>query len=189
MNNSNQIKVWDLPVRLFHWTLASAFFIAYLTEDEWLDIHTFAGYTVAALVVFRLLWGFIGSRHARFSDFVRPPRETFAYLKDVVSLRPKRYIGHNPAGGAMVVALLLSLLLTVITGLSVYGSEEMAGPLAGLFTNTPEYVAEAFEELHEFFANVTLLLVVLHVVGVIIAGIQHGENLIRAMFSGKKQAV
>ncbi len=188
MNTTNQIKVWDLPVRFFHWALATTFFIAYLTEDEWLDLHTLAGYTVAALVLFRLLWGFIGTRHARFSDFVRPPREALAYLKDVATFHPKRYIGHNPAGGAMVMVLLLSLLLTVITGLSVYGAGEMAGPLAGFFANAPEFVGEVFEEIHEFFANFTLLLVGLHVVGVIVAGLQHGENLIRAMFTGKKQA-
>jgi cytochrome b len=188
MGKMNQIKIWDLPVRIFHWILAGAFFIAYLTEDDWLDIHTFAGYTVMALVLFRLLWGVIGTRHARFSDFVRPPREVLAYLKDILSLHPKRYLGHNPAGGAMVVLLLLSLLLTVTTGVSVYGAEEMAGPLADIFANAPAYVGEALEETHEFFANFTLLLVVLHVAGVIIAGFQHGENLIRSMFTGFKQA-
>ncbi|MCW8923014.1 MAG: cytochrome b/b6 domain-containing protein, partial [Gammaproteobacteria bacterium] len=105
MNDTNQIKVWDLPVRIFHWSLASTFFIAYLTEEDWLDIHVLAGYTILGLVVFRLFWGFIGSRHALFNDFVRPPRVVLAYLKDMAACHPKRYIGHNPAGGAMVVAL------------------------------------------------------------------------------------
>ena len=188
MNNTNQIKVWDLLVRIFHWSLAGAFFIAYLTEDDWLDIHVFAGYMIAGLIVFRLLWGLIGTRHARFSDFVRPPREVFAYLKDMATFHPKRYIGHNPAGGAMVVALLLSLVMTVLTGLSVYGAEEMAGPLAGLFAHAPKFLGDVFEELHEFFANFTLFLVVFHVVGVVLAGLQHGENLVRSMINGKKKA-
>lgn len=188
MNDTNQIKVWDPLVRIFHWSLASAFFIAYLTEDDWLDLHVLAGYLVAGLVAFRLVWGLVGTRHARFSDFVRPPREVFAYLKDMVTFHPKRYIGHNPAGGAMVVALLLSLLMTVLTGMSVYGAEEMAGPLADLFANAPKFVGEVAEELHEFFANFTLFLVVFHVVGVVLAGLQHGENLVRSMINGRKKA-
>ena len=185
MNESNQIKVWDPLVRIFHWSLASAFFIAYLTEDDWLDFHVWAGYTVAGLVAFRLLWGLVGSRHARFSDFVRSPREVFAYLKDMLT---KRYIGHNPAGGAMVVALLLSLLITVLMGLSVYGAEEMAGPLAGLFANAPGFVGDVVEELHEFFANFTLFLVVFHIIGVVLASLQHRENLVRSMINGRKKA-
>ena len=188
MNDINQIKVWDLSVRVFHWSLASAFFIAYLTEDDFLDLHVFAGYTIAGLIVYRLFWGLIGTRHARFSDFVRPPREVFAYLKDMATFHPKRYIGHNPAGGAMVVALLVSLLITVLTGLSVYGAKEMAGPLADLFANAPNFVGNVVEELHEFFANFTLFLVGFHVVGVILAGLQHGENLVRSMLNGKKKA-
>ncbi len=188
MHRSNEIRVWDLPVRVFHWALAAAFAIAYLSEDDWLDIHVIAGYTVAALISFRLLWGFIGSRHARFSDFVQPPREVLAYLKSIISFHPKRYVGHNPAGGAMVIMLLVSLLLTVITGLSVYGASEMAGPFSGLFANAPEFVGDFFEEVHEFFANFTMLLVVFHVLGVILAGLQHGENLVRSMLNGNKRA-
>ena len=188
MSDTNKIKVWDPLVRVFHWSLASAFFIAYFTEDDWLDIHVFAGYTILALITFRLLWGFVGSHHARFNDFVRPPREVFAYLKDMAASHPKRYIGHNPAGGAMVVALLVSLLMTVLTGLSLYGSEEMAGPLSGLFANSPYVVGNTFEDLHEFFANFTLFLVSFHVIGVVLAGFQHGENLVRSMFNGKKDA-
>ncbi|MDH5612460.1 MAG: cytochrome b/b6 domain-containing protein [Gammaproteobacteria bacterium] len=188
MNESNQIKVWDPLVRIFHWSLAAAFFIAYLTEDDWLDLHVYAGYTIAGLIAFRLVWGLIGTRHARFRDFVRPPREVLAYLKDMATFHPKRYIGHNPAGGAMVVALLLSLTMTVLTGLAVYGAEEMAGPLSGLFASAPEFVGDVFEELHEFFANFTLFLVVFHVVGVVLAGLQHGENLVRSMINGKKSA-
>ncbi len=188
MSDTNQIKVWDLLVRIFHWSLVSAFFIAYMTEDDWLDFHVYAGYTIAGLIAFRLVWGLIGTRHARFSDFVRPPSEVLAYLKDMIGFHPRRYIGHNPAGGAMVVALLVSLLITVVTGVLVYGAEEVAGPFAGLMANAPKFVGDVFEELHEFFANFTLFLVALHVAGVVLAGLQHGENLVRSMINGKKRA-
>ena len=186
MRNNQIIKVWDLPVRIFHWSLVLSFLLAYLSEDDWLDLHVLAGYSIAGLISFRLLWGFIGSRHARFRDFIRSPRMVISYLKDVLAFRAKRYLGHNPAGGAMVIALLLSLLFTTLSGLVVYGTEEMAGPLAGLLSATPHWLGEVLEEIHEFFANLTLLLVIAHVVGVVIASLQHRENLVHAMFTGKK---
>lgn len=188
MQDNKLIQVWDLPVRLFHWTLVASFFLAYITEDHWMGVHTFAGYTIAGLIAFRLVWGLIGTRHARFNDFVRKPAEVKSYVKDVVSFRAKRYLGHNPAGGAMVLALIASLIITTVTGLATYGGKELAGPLAGLMTGMPGFVSEAFEELHEFFANFTLLLVLFHVAGVVFASLQHGENLIRSMFNGKKAA-
>ena len=188
MQDNKLIQVWDLPVRLFHWTLVTSFFLAYITEDHWMGVHTFAGYTIAGLILFRLVWGLIGTKHARFSDFARKPTEVKEYVKDVVSFRAKRYLGHNPAGGSMVIALLVSLIMTTVTGLATYGGKELAGPLAGLMTGLPDFVSEAFEELHEFFANFTLLLVMFHVAGVVFASLQHGENLIRSMFNGKKAA-
>ena len=189
MNTLSTIKVWDLPVRIFHWSLLAAFFIAYITEDELLTLHAYAGYTIMGLLGFRLIWGLIGTRHARFSDFVKRPAAVKAYLKDVLSFRAKRYLGHNPAGGAMVIALLLSLLITSVTGLMTYGSEELSGPLADTMLNLPHFVGNAAEEVHEFFANFTVLLVLLHVVGVVMASFQHGENLVRSMFTGFKDAV
>jgi len=188
MNESNQIKVWDPLVRIFHWSLAGAFFIAYLTEDDWLDIHVFAGYTIAGLITFRLLWGLIGTRHARFSDFVRPPREVLAYLKAMVTLHPKRYIGHNPAGGAMVILLIFSLLMTTSSGILLLGAEEQAGPVAHWFTQPVGFWGDALEGLHEFFANFTLLLVVVHVFGVLVESLIHKENLVSAMVTGFKPA-
>ncbi len=187
MNTSLMIKVWDLPVRLFHWTLVLAFVLAFASEDELMGLHVVAGYTVIGLLAFRLVWGLIGSRHARFSDFVRRPSVVTAYLKDVVAFRAKRYLGHNPAGGAMVIALMLSLLLTTVTGLATYGAEEMAGPLAETMRNLPHASGKVFEEIHEFFANFTLLLVVLHLAGVVVASLQHGENLPRSMVNGMKE--
>lgn len=187
-STTNEIKVWDLPTRLFHWTLAGSFMIAYITEDDFIGLHTLAGYTIIGLILFRLVWGFIGPRHARFSDFSHPPATVLAYLKQVIRFRAERFLGHNPAGGAMVIALLLSLSLTVLSGLVTYGGEQSAGPLAGLMANAPIYIGKAAEEIHEFFGNFTLLLVLFHLAGVLVASIQHGENLVRAMISGRKQA-
>ena len=181
------VRTWDLLIRLFHWTLVAAFFTAYLTEDDWMSLHVLAGYTVLGLVLFRIVWGLIGTRHARFTDFICSPASTLAYLKDIIAFRARRYLGHNPAGGAMVIALLFSLTATAISGLALYGYEEFSGPLAGLMGNTPDWLGDSLEDVHEFFANFTLMLVLLHVAGVVIASLQHGENLVRSMFTGIKQ--
>lgn len=190
MSEQSEIKVWDPLVRVFHWTLVAAFAIAYLTEgeDETLFVHTWAGYTVFGLVVFRLVWGLIGTRYARFSEFVRGPRTALAYVKDLTLGRARRYIGHNPAGGLMIVLLLLSLVLTTATGMALLGAEEQAGPLAAMMAGSGEAIEEGLEEVHEFFANFTLLLVVLHVLGVIVESLIHRESLVRAMFTGRKVA-
>ena len=181
-------KVWDPLVRIFHWTLVLAFSIAYVTEDEFLDLHVLAGYVIAGLISFRLLWGLIGSRHARFSDFIRRPSAVWAYIKTIGSGHPKRHLGHNPAGGAMVIALLLSLTLTIVTGLAYYGAGEFSGPLAATLANAGPFWADVLEESHEFLANLTVLLVVLHVVGVVLASVQHRENLVQAMVNGRKRS-
>jgi len=182
------VKVWDPLVRVFHWTLVLAFTVAYVTEDEFLDLHVLAGYTVAGLVGFRLVWGLIGSRHARFWDFIYRPSTVWAYMKSIVTGHPKRYLGHNPAGGMMVVALLLSLIVTVLTGLAYLGAGEFSGPLAASLSGTSPFWVEALEETHEFFANLTVVLVVLHVAGVLLAGRQHDENLVKSMVTGRKRA-
>lgn len=181
------VKVWDPLVRLFHWSLVSAFFIAYFTEDDLLDLHVYAGYFIGGLLAFRLIWGFVGSRHARFSDFVKRPSEVWAYLKSLLTRHPKRYLGHNPAGGAMVIALLVSLVLTTVSGIAIYGAGESAGPLAASLSGIGDFWADALEEIHEFFANATLALVFFHVLGVLMASFQHKENLVKAMLDGRKQ--
>ncbi len=206
MSDETEIKVWDPLVRIFHWTLVAAFTTAYLTEDEWQGVHTWAGYIVAALLAFRLLWGFVGPQHARFSDFVFSPATIIAYIKDMFALRARRYIGHNPAGGAMVIALLLSLAATTLSGMQLYALEENAGPFAHIELQQLSPIATAradddehehegeghgeggvWEEIHEFFANFTLLLVMLHIGGVVISSLAHNENLPRAMVTGKKR--
>jgi Prokaryotic cytochrome b561. len=132
MNSQELVKVWDLPLRIFHWLLVAGFFIAYLTEDDLLTVHVWAGYLVTGLLAFRLVWGFIGNDYARFSNFLCSPAKSIAYIKDLLVLKTRRYIGHNPAGAAMIVLLLVSLLATVITGFAVYGADQAAGPLAAI---------------------------------------------------------
>ena len=195
--SQDTVRVWDPVVRIGHWTLVLAFFTAYFTEDDFMTQHVWAGYVVGAVVCFRLLWGFVGTRHARFGDFVRSPAAVIRYLRDLRKKPGKRYLGHNPAGGAMIVALLLCLGTTVYTGLALYAIEEHAGPLAALFAAQPasgtgtgheeDPREEFWEELHEVFTNITLALVILHVAGGLLSSYLYNENLIRAMITGRKR--
>ena len=180
----SQIYVWDPFVRLFHWTLVVAFTVAYLTEDDLLTVHVWAGYLVGGLIVARVIWGFVGPAHARFADFLCSPADTLRYVRDLVLFRAQRHLGHSPGGGAMVILLLLFLAATVVTGLVVYGGEQQAGPLAGMFTKD---TGESVEEVHELLANITLGLVLAHIAAVVLASFVHGENLVRAMFTGYKR--
>ena len=187
-NNTNSVKVWDPFVRIFHWTLVLSFLVAYITEEDFLVIHSFAGYTVLALLVLRILWGLVGTRHARFSDFTYSLQTIKEFIKDTLSFKAKRYLGHNPAGGAMILLMIIILLITTLTGLAVYGLEEQAGPLASWFTQKESFWGEIFEEVHEFFANFTLLLVFIHVAGVIVESFIHKENLVKSMVDGYKRS-
>lgn len=172
--DSRSVRVWDPLVRIFHWSLVAAFAVAWLTGgDEMKNVHEIAGYAIAGLIAFRLLWGFVGPRHARFSDFVYRPATVIGYLADAIRLRARRYIGHNPAGGAMVLALLVMLATTAGTGI--------------LMTTDAFWGSEWLEEVHESAASLTLALVGLHVAGVLFASLEHGENLVRAMFTGRKR--
>lgn len=187
-NNNHTIKVWDPFVRMFHWTLVLSFFIAYITEEDFLSIHTFAGYTVLTLLLLRIIWGLIGTRYARFSNFTYSPETIKHFIKDTFYLRAKRYIGHNPAGGAMIILMIISLLMTTLTGLTIYGIEEQAGPMAGWFGDKDSLWEDIFEETHEFFANFTLFLVFIHVAGVIVESFIHKENLVKSMIDGRKRS-
>ena len=184
-----KVRVWDPLIRIFHWMLVAAFTIAYFTDDEDLLFpHVWAGYVIIGLLVFRVIWGLIGTTHARFSDFVFTPSVVISFLKDTLQGQAKRYLGHNPAGGWMVILLLVMLSLISISGLVLYGVDEHAGPLAGFMAGAGEDVKEVFEELHEFFANLTLFLVIIHLAGVAMEGILHRENLVQAMVTGYKRA-
>jgi cytochrome b len=183
----NEVRVWDPFVRIFHWSLVLTFTIAYVTGEELVVLHNNAGYAVLGLVLLRIVWGFIGSRHARFRDFVYSPAEVQGFLRDTLRQRAKRYPGHNPAGGAMIIVMLLSLLITAVTGIAFYGIEAGAGPLA-MLAGSPEWTREMLEEVHEFFANLMVLLVVVHVIGVILESRLHHENLVKSMWNGRKRA-
>ncbi len=182
--SGSQVYVWDRFVRLFHWILVVAFTVAYLTEDDLLSVHVWAGYLVGGLIVARVIWGFVGPAHARFSDFVTTQAEALRYVRDLLLLRAERHLGHSPGGGAMVVVLLVMLAATVVTGLVVYGGDQQAGPLAGMFTKE---TGEAMEEVHDVLANITLALVIAHVATVVFASFAHRENLVRSMLTGYKR--
>ncbi|MDY6920834.1 MAG: cytochrome b/b6 domain-containing protein [Pseudomonadota bacterium] len=183
LNNQDYVKVWDPQVRIFHWSLVVLFFTAYLSEGEPELLHTWAGYGIAGLVIFRLLWGFIGTRHARFRSFVTGPGTSLRYLKQTLAGNAPRHLGHNPAAAAMIIALLACLSATLFSGLALLATEG-GGPLAGSFlAGLPE---DPVEEVHEFFANATLLLVGLHVLGVLLSSLVHRENLVRSMITGRK---
>jgi cytochrome b len=183
---AGRVRVWDPFVRAFHWGLAGAVLIAFLTEDELLGLHTWAGYTVLGLIAARLAWGLIGPRHARFTDFVRGPRVTLAYLRDILRGHPARYLGHNPAGAAMAIALMAGFLATAVTGLMALGAGEMAGPLAPYLSDVSSGAAHDLKEIHEALAWGTVFLIPLHLIGVAAASLQHKENLVRAMIDGYK---
>ena len=187
MEHEKRVKVWDLFVRIFHWSMVTAFVVAYVTEEDVLSVHTLAGYIVLGLIILRLIWGFIGTPHARFVDFVYSPSSIWAFLTDTLYFRAKRYLGHNPAGGTMIFLLLISLLLTIFSGVAVYGAEN-SGPLAVFLGESGEFMKEALEEVHEFFANFTLLLVFIHVGGVVVESLIHRENLAASMVHGYKRA-
>jgi cytochrome b len=182
-----EVRVWDPFVRLFHWMLVLLFTLAYATGEDLLSLHVYAGYAVFGLVLLRVLWGVVGTPYARFGDFVYRPSKVIAYVKDTLALRARRYLGHNPAGGAMILLMLVSLLLVSVSGFAVYGIEKGAGPLA-MLGGSGESLEKLFEEVHEFFANLMVLLVAVHIAGVVAESLIHRENLLKAMLTGRKRA-
>jgi len=170
---TERILVWDLPTRLFHWLLASTFAGAWLTADSerWIDVHVTLGYTFAGLIAFRLVWGLVGSRYARFASFVRGPGAVLTYVTSILKARPEHHLGHNPAGGWAVLALLGLGAVTALTG----------------YLNFNDYGGHWLEELHEGAASAMLALVFVHIGAVIVSSLIHRENLVRAMLSGLKR--
>lgn len=212
VDRGSSVTVWDPVVRVAHWALVAAFAIAYLSaEEEGGDgpdlLHVWGGYAVGIIVALRAAWGFVGPRHARFSEFAYGPITTLRYLADLVRGHARRYLGHSPAGGAMVIALLVCLAATVGTGLVAYG-DRGKGPLADAggavvaraYAEENERGAQAgseragkrtesvLGELHGTLANITLALIILHILGVGLASMAHRENLVAAMITGEKRA-
>jgi len=167
------VKVWDLFVRVFHWSLVSLFVLAYATGDESEKVHIAVGYAIGVLLALRIVWGLVGPAHARFSNFVRSPRAVLSYMRDAALLRAPRHLGHNPAGGAMIVALITTLIATCVTGY--------------MMTMDAYWGAKWVEEVHEALANATVGLTALHILGVLVASFQHRENLVKAMITGQKR--
>lgn len=170
------ILVWDWPTRLGHWLMAACFVTAYVTGDseEWRLVHVMAGGGLAGIIVFRLLWGFIGSRHARFIDFIDTPLAAWGYLKSQLTDQPQHFTGHNPAGGYAVLFLLVLGLFAVMTGWPLY--QELG----------EGWAEEVLEELHEGVVNFMLFIVLVHLAGVAVGSFAHRENLPRAMLTGFK---
>ena len=182
---SSTVKVWDLLVRVFHWSLVFFFLLAFISGDDWEETHVVAGYAVSLLIGFRLLWGLVGTRYARFTTFVKSRRVTLAYFKSMLASKAPHYLGHNPLAAAMVVALLLNITLLSVSGMILIAGEGN-GPLAHTFFSS--WSNDWIEDVHEFFANFTLLLVIIHVWGVFLSSFLEGENLVKAMVTGRKRA-
>jgi cytochrome b len=210
---SNEKTVWDPGVRIFHWSLVVCFVASYLTGEENTELHSYLGYTIIGLLCFRIIWGFVGTQHARFIDFIYSPHRIISYCRSLAQGNTEHYDGHNPAGGLMIIVMLICLIATTYSGLKAYGVEGH-GPLAdGTTLGTSALIASAYadrkggdddddgddgdedseaeaeefwEEIHELFVNLMILLIVIHIIAVVVSSRLHGENLVRAMITGKK---
>ncbi len=181
--SEHTVPVWDILIRIFHWSLVVFFSVSYVTGElgDWL--HHWSGYTITGLLVFRLVWGVIGTEHARFRDFVRHPAHIRRYLTAMKEGRAERYLGHNPAGGVMIIALLLGLSFMAFSGMLLAGFDG-DGPLAGTALMALQVLP--IKALHELTANALILGILLHVGGVIYSSWLHRENLPKAMVTGRK---
>jgi cytochrome b len=172
-SNAPRVKVWDIAVRLFHWSLVMSVTATYLLSEQ-RSLHRKLGYVVLGLIAFRLIWGLIGTHHARFANFIPGPRRLLSYLRDIALDREARHLGHNPAGAAMIVALLVTLTAIGATGYMM-GMDRYFGQ-------------EWVEDAHELLVNGLIVLIVLHLIGVAVASLRHRENLVVAMVTGLKAA-
>jgi len=210
MSDKTSVAVWDVLVRVFHWSLVLSFVVAYISSEGGGELHEVTGYIVLGLISFRVIWGFIGSKHARFTDFIYSPKQVMEYVRSLRAGSPKHYLGHNPLDGWMVVALLVMLFVVTLSGLQLEEIKESQTPVtqladslnalgtavnhaveSGSLENIKEDMdspAEKFwEEFHETATNIMLLLIALHILGVISSSRQHKENLVKAMITGKKE--
>ncbi len=174
MAGEARVRVWDPLVRVVHWSVVIAFVVAYFSHGGYLRVHRVAGYVISALVVIRIAWGFVGSPHARFADFVPGPRRLGSYFMLLARRREPRHIGHNPAGAVMIVVLLVLLAALCATGIVL---------------DTPRFRDDAdFKQVHDLLTDATLVCIVLHVAGVVVTSWRQRENLVAAMITGRKRA-
>lgn len=177
------VPVWDIWVRLFHWGLVLAITASFVTDRIGdLDSHYVAGLVVLGLMIFRILWGFVGSANARFTHFLGGPKAVIVYLRHAIARHPSFSVGHNPAGAVMVAALLILLLGQAVSGL--FNSDDILfeGPL---YDNASGAVTGFMASWHGFFGNVILILILIHIGVVLLYRLLKGENLVRAMILGK----
>ncbi|WP_299176508.1 cytochrome b/b6 domain-containing protein [uncultured Neptuniibacter sp.] len=206
MDTDNRIYVWDKFVRLFHWSLVLLFMLCYISGDEIEWVHVNAGYIITGLISLRIIWGLIGSRYAKFHQFIYSPRSILNYTKSLFGGKPKHYLGHNPLGGVMVLTMLLTLTTITFSGLKLYAVEEGLGPFASVSEQSLSIISSAYgddewdfkerdhddheedfwEDIHEASANLMLFLIILHIAGVIISSRVHDESLVKAMINGYK---
>lgn len=188
VSNSEQVKVWDIPVRMFHWLLVMGFGLAYMTaEFHFVDIHVWIGYFLIGLLAFRFVWGVKGGQYARFKSFIFSWEETMAYIRSLRGGQPVHYYGHNPAGALMVFGLLALLAAIFTSGLVTLAVIDYDGPLLFLANAVSDETSYFFRHAHDFFVDVALLLIPLHLLGVVAGSIQHKENLARSMVTGMKK--
>lgn len=182
-----RILIWDVPTRLFHWTLALGFAGAWLTSesDQWLSVHVFLGYLMLGLVGFRVVWGLVGTHYARFSSFWFGPKAALTYMRQLLAGKAARHLGHNPAGSLAIYLLLLLTLVLGVTGIFTLGGEEQQGAVAGWLDIVQ---GRTVKQLHELSAIVMLLVVLGHIAGVLLESLMHRENLARSMLTGSKRA-
>ena len=181
-----RLFVWELPVRLFHWTLVLLMILLYVSIEvmDNMDRHSQLGYALLALVLFRIVWGFVGGTYARFSDFLHGPGKIMKYARTLSETKPDPIAGHNPLGGWMVLVLLLGLLTQALMGLFSNDDILFDGPLRGLVSKE---VSDTITALHQQLFNVLLVLVVIHIAAVVYHKVRKKENLVPAMITGYKE--
>lgn len=216
MNEKKQVVVWDSFIRVFHWSLLLLFFVAYLTGDDKGPLHRYVGYAVLLLVIARICWGFLGTKHALFSDFLCSPAKGLNYLKELVTGKPTHYIGHNPAAAWMIIMLLSSSIIICLTGYAAHTTKRGLNSIGS--GNTISIVGNAYadddknerhedkhkererhngeenddesdsvwSDIHETLAQFMLILICLHIVGVAVSSKVHNENLVKGIITGKK---
>ncbi|MEK6663745.1 MAG: cytochrome b/b6 domain-containing protein [Pseudomonadota bacterium] len=181
------IRVWDWPIRIFHWSVAALFFISWISAEiggNAMQYHLWSGYSVLGLVLFRVLWGWVGSETARFTHFIRGPGAVLAYARAWFKPDYRAALGHNPLGGWSVAALLFALAVQTLTGL--FSNDDIAneGPLYHLVSKA---TSDSISRVHEGTFNVLLTLVALHIVAIVLYRVKHGENLVKPMLTGEKE--
>jgi cytochrome b len=172
LNQKQSVLVWDMPVRIFHWLLAISFAGAWLTSESESQqmIHYAFGYSAVALVLFRVIWGVVGTRYARFGQFIKGPTETIHHIKALLTGNQHAGPGHNPAGALAMISLMILILLIGLTG----------------YWSVKDFLGDFMSEAHEVIADLTMVVVVIHIAAAIIMSFMQKENLIRSMVTGKK---